>query len=237
MRVGYNADARRPFLTVAVNGRQQLAGAHTVYYYLGLLRAFGEVTAFTPPALYLKEEEELAAQELLAAGALPTSGPWVGISPGAAYGPAKRWPPERFAALADTLEEKFEARLVLLGGPADRQVAAQVQENLKKPVLDLVGRTSLRQALGVLGQLKLLITNDSGLMHAAAALRVPLVALFGSTDPKATGPFTSRATVLYHPLSCSPCRQRTCEAGYPCLTAISVAEVAAAARRWLLESP
>jgi heptosyltransferase-2 len=123
-----------------------------------------------------------------------------------------------------------------LGGPEDRQVAAQVKGQVQRPVLDLVGQTSLRQALGVLGQLKLLITNDSGLMHAAAALGVPLVALFGSTDPRATGPFTSRATVLYHPLACSPCLKRTCDEGYPCLTAISVAEVQAAAHQWLMES-
>jgi heptosyltransferase-2 len=80
-----------------------------------------------------------------------------------------------------------------------------------------------------------LVTNDSGLMHAAAALSVPLVALFGSTDPGATGPFTSRATVIRHPRPCSPCFQPTCEEGYACLTAISVAEVAAAARAWLKE--
>ncbi len=234
-RVGYNADARRLFLTVAVNGRQKLAGLHTVYYYLGLLKVFGEVATFTPPTLFLKEEEVLAAQKTLAAGAGSTSGPWVGLSPGAAYGPAKRWPPERFAALAQALIDDIGARLILLGGPEDREVAAQVKNHLAQPVLDLVGRTHLRQALGVLAQLKLLITNDSGLMHAAAALGVPLVALFGSTDPRATGPFTSRATVLYHPLPCSPCLKRTCAEGYPCLTAISVPEVLAAARHWLTE--
>ena len=82
-------------------------------------------------------------------------------------------------------------------------------------MVDLVGQTNLRQALGVLSQLDLLVTNDSGLMHAAAALSVPLVALFGSTDPAATGPFTSRATVLRHPLPCSPCFKRTCEKAMP----------------------
>ena len=99
-----------------------------------------------------------------------------------------------------------------------------------------MGRTSLRQALGVLSQLNLLVTNDSGLMHAAAALSVPLVALFGSTDPGATGPFTSRATVIRHLLPCTPCLKRTCETGYPCLTAISVDEVLTAARLWLKDA-
>lgn len=235
-RVGYNADARRAFLTVAINGRRRLSGLHTVYYFLGVLTAFGEVTAFTPPALHLTEQELEGARHFLASQPLAAQGPLVGLSPGAAYGPAKRWPSERFAALAADLQEEADARIILLGGREDREAAAQVKERLSRPALDLVGRTDLRRALGVLAQLKLLVTNDSGLMHAAAALRVPLVALFGSTDPRATGPFTSRATMLHHPLDCSPCFKRTCkEDGYPCLTAISVAEVRAAARAWLTE--
>jgi len=110
-----------------------------------------------------------------------------------------------------------------------------VKAQLGLPVLDLTGKTDLRQALAVLSRLNLLVTNDSGLMHAAAALGVPLVAVFGSTDPAATGPFTPQATVLHRPLPCSPCRRRTCNLGYPCLTAIGVEEVLAAARPWLTE--
>lgn len=233
-RVGYNLDARRPLLTVAVGGADGLSGLHTVYYLLGLLRAFGEVANFTPPRLYLPAAEMQAAQTRL--GQAGGEGAvWVGLSPGAAYGPAKRWLPDRFAALGALLRKESGASLVLLGGPEDRPAAAQVKAQLGGPVLDLVGQTDLRQALGVLSQLKLLITNDSGLMHAAAALGVPLVALFGSSDPRATAPFTSRATVLYHPRPCSPCFKRTCEEGYPCLTDISVAEVMTAARGWLEE--
>jgi heptosyltransferase-2 len=232
-RVGYNTDARRLFLKEAVSGHQALAGLHTVFYLLGLLKALGGVATFTPPTLYLEPEEEAVGAHLLAEADLPGQGPWVGLSPGAAYGPAKRWEPARFAALGRELQREFGARLVLLGGSEERPVADEVKEQLQAPVADLVGRTSLRQALGVLSQLKLLVTNDSGLMHAAAALSVPLVALFGSTDPGATGPFTSRATVIRHPLPCSPCFKRTCETGYVCLTAISVDEVAAAARAWL----
>jgi heptosyltransferase-2 len=235
-RLGYNTDARRPFLNLAISGRRKLAGLHTVFYFLGLLSAFGEVAAFTPPLLNLEAGEVLGGAEALAAASLPGKGPWVGLSPGAAYGPAKRWPPERFAALGGELQRDLGARLVLLGGLEERPVADQVKEHLPGPVLDLVGRTDLRQALGVLSRLRLLITNDSGLMHAGAALGIPLVALFGSTDPQATGPFTSRATVLHHPLDCSPCFKRTCDLGYTCLTAISVAEAKQAAVRWLGES-
>jgi heptosyltransferase-2 len=103
--------------------------------------------------------------------------------------------------------------------------------------VDQVCRTSQRQAQGVMSQLNLLVTNDSGQRPGAAARSVHRVALYGSTDPVATGPFTSRATVIRHPLACSPCFKRTCETGYACLTAISVDEVMAAARFWLKDSP
>ncbi len=234
-RVGYNTDARGLFLKEAVSGRAHLNGLHTVFYLLGLLKALGGVATFTPPALYLEPEEVESAAQFLAEVDLPGDGPWVGLSPGAAYGPAKRWPPERFAALGEALQQEFGARLVLLGGSEERPVADLVKEHLQEPVVDLVGRTSLRQALGLLSQLRLLVTNDSGLMHAAAALSVPQVALFGSTDPVATGPFSSQATMIRHPQACSPCFKRTCEVGYPCLNAISVDEVLAAARDRLRE--
>jgi heptosyltransferase II len=229
-RVGYDTDARGLFLKEAVSGRRHLEGLHTVYYFLGLLKAFGGVATITPPTLYLEPEEVDNAAQFLAEVDLPEIGPWVGLSPGAAYGPAKRWPPERFAAVGEALQEEFGARLVLLGGKEDRPVADLVKGHLKKPVVDLVGRTSLRQALGLLSHLRLLITNDSGLMHAAAALSVPQVSLFGSTDPVATGPFSSQVAVIRHPWPCSPCFKRTCEVGYTCLTSIRVDEVLAAAR-------
>jgi heptosyltransferase-2 len=159
----------------------------------------------------------------------------VGLAPGAAYGPAKRWPAERFAALGDILHTEFQAGLVLLGGAEDQEAAAEVQRRGQGPFRNLAGKTTLRQALAVLSNLKVLITNDSGLMHAAAALGVPVVAIFGSTDPAATRPFTGRAAIIRHHLPCSPCLERTCSLGYPCLTEITVAEVAAAARAWLEE--
>ncbi len=232
VRIGYNTDGRGPLLNAAISGYQGLAGLHTVYYLLGVLQGLGGVDHFLPPRLYLREGEVQAGAALLKNE--HPAGPWVGLSPGAAYGPAKRWPPERFAAVGRELQRECGARLVLLGGPEDRAAAAQVRAQLPE-ALDLTGRTDLRQALGVLAHLKLLLTNDSGLMHAAAALGTPLVAIFGSTDPVATGPFTDKATVLHHPRPCSPCFKRTCDRDYQCLLDIGVEEATAAARTWLQE--
>jgi heptosyltransferase-2 len=234
-RLGYGANGRAPLLTTVLKGRQRLRGLHQVFYYLGLLQAFGPVQGFFPPSLRLSEAETAEGRALLTDHGRNPGGPWIGLAPGATYGPAKRWPAERFAAVGDLLQEELQPGLVLLGGPADREAAAEVQHHVQGNYLNLAGKTTLRQALMVLSQLQLLITNDSGLMHAAAALHVPVVAIFGSTDPVATGPFTNRATIIHHYLPCSPCLERTCALGYPCLTEITVAEVAEAARRWLEE--
>jgi len=231
-RLGYNTQGRGPLLNLAVSGLENLPGLHTVYYLLGVLQGLGGVNYYVAPRLYLQDEEIKAAAALLQR--IPGDGPWVGLSPGAAFGPAKRWPPERFAAVGRALKKECNARLVLLGGPEDRDAAAHVKAMLPE-ALDLVGRTTLRQALGVLMDLKLLITNDSGLMHAAAALGTPLVAIFGSTDPLATGPFTDRAAILHHPLPCSPCFKRNCDRDYQCLLDIGVPEVLDAAHAWLKE--
>lgn len=232
-RLGYAANGRTPLLTLALKGRKHLQGVHQVFYYLGLLQGFAPVRDFLPPRLFLSEVEQTQARKLLQGNGHDTGALWIGLAPGAAYGPAKRWPAERFAQVGDLLQQEYQAGLVLLGGPADREAADEVQRHGRGKYLNLAGKTTLRQALMILGQLKVLITNDSGLMHSAAALGVPLVALFGSTDPVATGPFTHRATVLHHPQPCSPCLQRTCSEDYACLTEITAAEVAAAARGWL----
>lgn len=235
-RLGYAANGRSPLLTVAVGGRETLTAVHLVYYYLGLLRALGEVEEedIVLPRIYLSPAERGEARELLSRS---RQGPWVGLAPGAAYGPAKRWPAERFAQVARELAEEAGVCPVILGGPGEEEVAAMVAAQAGVPLLNLAGRTTLRQALAVLSHLRVLISNDSGLMHAAAALGVPVVAIFGSTNPLVTGPLSPRASVLSHPPDCSPCLKRTCEGHYDCLMAVSVAEVTAHARLWLAAAP
>jgi lipopolysaccharide heptosyltransferase II/tetraacyldisaccharide 4'-kinase len=235
-RLGYAANGRAPLLTTVLRGRRRLQGLHQVFYYLGLLQAFGPVQDFSPPCLRLSETERDEGRRLLTEGGQNPKGPWIGLAPGATYGPAKRWPYERFAAVGDLLQEELQTGVVLLGGPGDREAALEVQRQGRGKFLNLAGKTTLRQALMVLSHMQVLITNDSGLMHAAAALQVPVVAIFGSTDSVATGPFTNRATIIHHHLPCSPCLERTCALGYPCLTEITVAEVAEAARGWLKQS-
>jgi lipopolysaccharide heptosyltransferase II/tetraacyldisaccharide 4'-kinase len=234
-RLGYAANGRSPLLTTSIKGRKLLTGLHQVFYYLGLLETFGPVLNFFPPHLHLSEAELTTKKNFLMSQGLDPATPWVGLAPGAAYGPAKRWPAERFAAVGDLLHQEFQAALILLGGPTDVDAAAEVQHAGRGRFLNLAGKTTLHQALALLSHLQVLITNDSGLMHAAAALGVPVVAIFGSTDPAATRPFTHRATIIHHHLPCSPCLERTCSQDYACLAEISVSEVAAAARSWLEE--
>ncbi|MDD3581221.1 MAG: lipopolysaccharide heptosyltransferase II [Desulfobacca sp.] len=232
-RVGYNTEYRTPLLTTVIKGPEKLGHLHQVYRHLGLLRAFGKRVPMAFPKLYLEVRELVQAQDLLTQRGIDSRQLIIGLSPGATYGTAKQWYPERFAAVADHLQREFAAQLVLLGGPGDAEVAGRIVNQMRRPPVNLVGDTDLRTALAVIKHLALLITNDSGLMHVAAALGVPLVALFGSTDLDSTGPFTPLATVLRHPVPCSPCLKRECPTDHRCMELITVTEVVAAARNWL----
>ncbi|MGQ9920344.1 MAG: lipopolysaccharide heptosyltransferase II [Desulfobacca sp.] len=233
-RVGYDFKGRSWLLTQRVQGPSKMAGLHQVYRHEGLLTAFGRIAADGLPELITTPAERDAAVALLRAAGWQHGQKLIGLSPGAAYGPAKQWFPDRFAAVATALQEKYGAAMVLLGAVGVQEVGQRLAAAMAKPPINLIGRTELRTAFAVLQQLDLLIANDSGLMHAAAALWTPVVAIFGSTDPFATGPFTPYASVLWRQLPCGPCRQRTCPEGhYRCLDLISVAEVTAQADYWL----
>lgn len=233
-RVGYNTGARAFLLTQVVAGPNEMAGLHQVYRHEGILKAFGQVSYDGFPELILSPAELGAGLQLLLATGWRPDQKLIGLGPGAAYGPAKQWFPDRFAAVAQHLQEEFGALVVLLGAAGDQEVARRIAQGMQSPPLDLIGQTDLRTAFAVIRHLDLFITNDSGLMHTAAALWTPLVALFGSTDPFATGPFTPFASVLRHSLPCSPCFQRQCpEKHYRCLDLISVDEVMEQARYWL----
>jgi len=158
----------------------------------------------------------------------------IGLVPGAEYGPTKRWFPERFAEAAKKISAARPCRFVLFGVAKDAGIGEAIEAELgAEHCENRIGKTSLAELMQELPQCDLLLTNDTGTMHLAAWLDVPLVAVFGSTDPVATGPLSSRARVVRHQVECSPCFLRECPIDLRCLKAVSADEVAAAALEML----
>jgi heptosyltransferase II len=153
----------------------------------------------------------------------------VALCPGAEYGPAKRWPADHFAALARrVLDGSPRTHVVLLGGPGDRVIADEIANGAGSPVRvhQLAGSTTLDEAIALIAASANVVSNDSGLMHVAAALGRPQVAIFGSSDPRHTPPLSANAQVLWLHLDCSPCFQRTCPLGHlNCLKQIDAERV------------
>jgi len=160
----------------------------------------------------------------------------VGLSPGAAFGGAKRWLPDRYAKLADRLIDALGADVLIFGSPAERPLAEAVAHAMGHTPVLVAGETTLREFMALLAKCHLVITNDSGPMHVAAALGVPLVAIFGSTNEHATGPVSPRARILKRRVECSPCGLRECPIDFRCMNGISVDDVYLAAlesvKRW-----
>jgi heptosyltransferase II len=231
-RIGYRRDGRGVLLTRAI--RPPAPGdipRHERFYYLELLRRAGLMEHF-PLVEPIRLEGREAAREAGARRlrALGLSGPVIGISPGAAYGGAKRWLPERFVETAKLLS--FPA--VVFGSAAERALCEQVAQGLG--ARNLAGETRLAEFLELAAACRLFLTNDSGAMHVASALGVPTVAIFGATDDTTTGPAGPRARVVREHTECSPCLRRECPIDHRCMTRVSAETVAAAARQLWEES-
>ena len=224
-RAGYNTDARGCLLThaVAMNGR--IKRGHQIDYYLEMVGSLGFQRAHAVPSLQVsavREEEARARLESLGFG---ESQGLVGISPGATYGSAKQWLPERYAELADRITRDSGDRILIFGSGGDKEIAALVRQNARVPLVDLTGMTTLAQAMALIARCRLFITNDSGLMHVAAALGVSVIAIFGSTDPVRTGPRGEVCRVVRRPVACAPCLKTECPEDRRCMGLISVDEV------------
>jgi heptosyltransferase II len=153
----------------------------------------------------------------------------IGLCPGAEYGPAKRWLPKRFAEAAEKISAQSSVQWILFGTPRDATAGAEIAAMLGDRCVNQVGRTTLDQMIDELRECRLLLTNDTGTMHLAALLGVPVVAIFGSTEPRLTGPLGDGHIVLRHHVECSPCFLRECPIDFRCMKAVSVQEVANAA--------
>jgi len=236
-RIGYARDARGWLLTqrVAVPLPGEIP-PHESCYYLELLRRAGWIERLVPATqIRLRidpAERERAIGALERAGARPGA-VRIALAPGAAYGSAKCWPPERFARLADRLIADFDADVILFGPLSERAMAERVVAAMQRRPVVLVGQTRIGELPALFASCQLFIGNDSGAMHVAAASGVPVVGIFGPTDPQGTAPLTPQFTRVQHLVSCSPCFLRQCPVDHRCMRRIEVDAVYAAACQWL----
>jgi heptosyltransferase II len=229
-RAGFVADHRRLLLTHRAMPAGDALSGHQRGYWLAMIReTMGIMPAAGAEELPLEvaspRREKMRAwlndNRMIAGASL------IAIAPAAAYGPAKEWPLVRFAALIDLLSERAGAECVLVGAPSERDLCAQVAATSRSNPIVAAGQTNVGDLIGLLSLCNGFVGNDSGAMHLAAALAIPTVGIFGSTNPERTGPGGPRAAVINHRLECSPCLERTCRFGhYNCLREITPPEVA-----------
>ncbi len=221
-RIGYARGGRSLLLTERIPPPpRNPARMHQRYYYLDLVTALGGPSDASLPKLRKDPTVVTGWRGLVLA-----------ICPGAEYGPAKRWPVENFVAVAKHFIATRQAKILLLGAPVDIPVAEEFVQLLPE-VENHVGKTNLSQFLAALVSARLVLCNDSGAMHAASALGVPTLAVFGSTEPQLTGPMGARSRVLRHHVPCSPCFLRDCPLDFSCMKSVTP-ELAIAAAESLL---
>lgn len=236
-RIGYARDGRSLLLTKAVPvPKSGEIPAHEQYYYLELLRRAGWLDSL-PNESFISlnvpaENRQSAADFLLSAGARQNS-LRIAIGAGASYGSAKCWPPDRFAELANRLRAQSDAEVILFGTPAEAAVSSAIAAGMSHPPINLTGKTSIADLPALLSQCHLFIGNDSGAMHVAAAVGLPVVAVFGPTDPFGTAPVTPRCSIVQEKPYCSPCFLRRCPTDHRCMTSVTPDAVEAAARHWM----
>jgi len=203
--------------------------SHQIFEYLHLVGALGASPEPLPPRLVVTPDEVETARKKI--GLENISQPVFGLNPGAEYGPAKRWPMEQFIAAAKEIQRRSNCVWILFGGKNDSAITNEIESALgasHSTILNLAGKTSLRELMCLLKCCRVLLTNDTGPMHVAAALGVPVVAIFGSTSPELTGPVSSNEvppSILTANAPCSPCFLRECPIDFRCMNGISVERV------------
>jgi heptosyltransferase-2 len=238
-RIGYARDARSLLLTksVAVPKSGEIP-PHEKFYYLELLRRAGWLDLLPDEsfiALKVPEQNRRRAAEFLLASGARTHAVRIAVGAGASYGSAKCWPPDRFAEVLNRLKPSMDADVMLFGTAAETSVSAAIASGLRSPPIDLTGKTAIGDLPALLSQCHLFVGNDSGAMHVAAAVGLPVVAVFGPTDPHGTAPVTPRCTIIQQKPYCSPCFLRRCPTDHRCMTAVTPYMVESAARVRLSE--
>jgi heptosyltransferase-2 len=238
-RIGYDRDARGLLLTNAI--RVPRAGeipAHETFYYLELVKRAGWIDALpdvSEISLLVTDQQSLRAEEKLQSFGARRGAVRVAVGAGASYGSAKCWPPERFAVAINRLLSERKAEIILFGTPAEAAVSAAIQAGLDQTALDLTGKTEIAELPALLSRCTVFLGNDSGAMHVAAAMGLPVVAVFGPTDPCGTAPVTPRCAIVQEKPYCSPCFLRKCPTDHRCMTAIAPQRVSDGVLRALAE--
>jgi len=241
-RAGYDRDGRGWLLSNKIPVDPHVRKLHQTYYYLDLVEQllgrprtapglepqptsqFG-AAAMPDITLAVSPERRQAARTRLQSQGVDFNRTVVGVNPGAFYGAAKRWLSERYATVLDQLIEERRASVVIFGSPNEVAIAQAIQSGMRARPVILSGRTELSELIAMIECCDLFLTNDSGPMHLAAAVRVPTLAIFGSTDEIATGPMSPTAVVLNKRVECSPCLLRECPIDHRCMTRITAKEV------------
>lgn len=230
-RIGYARDGRGALLTHSIPvPKPGETPKHQRFYYLELLKRAGLIDSY-PAASNIRLSGASGAAQ---AGrrrfeAARLRGPVIGVSPGAAYGGAKRWLPERFAEAAALVARERKAAVAVFGSIEELPVCEAVREKVEaagEQCLNFAGATSLAEFIELAAACEVFLTNDSGPMHIASALGIPTVAVFGATDDEATGPTGEVSRVIREPVECSPCLLRECPIDHRCMTRVSVDRVA-----------
>ena len=238
-RIGYNRDGRGLLLTrrIPVPRRDEIP-AHEKFYYLELLRRAGWIDTLpeTPEIkLEVPERKGQQAQATLLENGARADCFRIAVGAGASYGSAKCWPPRRFAETLNLFLKQTDGEVILFGTAAESQVSAAIGEQLVRRPIDMTGKTSIAELPALLSRCQMFVGNDSGAMHVAAAVGLPIVAIFGPTDPEGTAPVTPRCTIVQRRPYCSPCFLRKCPTDHRCMTAVTESMVEEAMRERMNE--
>ena len=225
-RIGYQKEGRAFLLTHPIPFSEKHKTQHLTLTYKELLNPLGISPSSTPPRIVVSEKEKEEVLKSLKGLEIPSQPKWIGLFPGAGFGTAKCWLPDRFRQVAERLVEADPRHMVLFfGDRLSEDLIGPICTKLSKRVLNLAGKTTIRELIAWIAICSVVLTNDSGPMHLADSLGTPLIALFGSTSPHLTGPFHQRNHIIQKNIHCSPCFKRTCPIGRPCMEKIEVDEV------------
>ncbi|MBI3351899.1 MAG: lipopolysaccharide heptosyltransferase II [Nitrospirae bacterium] len=225
-RYGYNRDGRGFLLTDPVPFFSKSEKIHQLQFYLNLVKPLiGVEPVFEKPVLKISEREKARARILFEEEGILENKKMIGMNPGAAYGSAKRWLPERFSQLGDRLIRETQSQVVFFGSSSETALVKKIQSQMTEKSFALTGKTNLRELIAAIARCSWFVTNDSGPMHIASALNIPTLSIFGPTDDTTTSPVGDDSVMIKKNVECSPCLMRECPIDHRCMTSITVDEV------------